>query len=242
VRLDRVDEPVDREPLEHDYASGVVNAGHQLAHPDTAELPVRELRRGTRRGLLAAGDTEHGALQHGRLDVLSLRRPGRAASQNLQGHTGFDVRVLTGLVPMLENRGDKRLGQRDRYAGTARALGGGDDVVGPVLAVGDDGREVQLLDVAGDRVRRLERVDHRDGAADGEEADDRGGMLQPVADHEADGRAVWHAGVAEPGRDRVGVFGDVGAGVPAALELDALLLAVARQPRRKGFGKAFGHA
>ena len=67
-------------------------------------------------------------------------------------------------------------------------------------------------------------------------------MLQPVADHQADRCIVGDAGIAQHLRDGVGVFGDVVAGVPAALELDARLLAVARQPCGELFGKAFGHA
>jgi len=48
---------------------------------------------------------------------------------------------------------------------------------------------------------------------------------------------------AAPGHrsDGIGILGDVVAGIPAALELDARSLAVARQRCRKRFGKAFGH-
>ena len=89
--------------------------------------------------------------------------------------------------------------------------------------------------------RRLEGVDHRDGATSGEEADDCGGVREPVADHETDGCAVGNPGVLKPGSDGVGVSRDVVAGVPAAFELDALLLAVAREACRELFGKALGH-
>ena len=89
---------------------------------------------------------------------------------------------------------------------------------------------------------RLERVDHRDGAARGEEPDDRRGVRQPVADHQADRRVVGDPGVPQHRRDGVGVVGHIVAGVPPALELDARPLAVARQPCRERFGKAFGHA
>ena len=65
---------------------------------------------------------------------------------------------------------------------------------------------------------------------------------QPVADHQTDGCAIGDAGICKHRGDGVGVSGDVVAGVPAALELDARLIAVARQPCRELFGKAFGHA
>ena len=107
--------------------------------------------------------------------------------------------------------------------------------------VGDDRRQVQRLDVAADRLRRLERVDHRDRATGGEEPDDRGGVRQPVADHQPDRCVVGDACIAQHRGDGVGVCRDVGAGVPAALELDARPFAVARQPCRELFGKAFGH-
>ncbi len=152
--------------------------------------------------------------------------------------------MLTGFVATLQpfDGRDGRRRQRDRHARTACTLGGRDDLVGPVLAVGDDGRQLQLFDVAADRFGRLEGVDHRDGATGGEEADDCGGVLQPVADDQTDGGAIGDAGVAQRRSDRVGIRRDVVAGVPPALELDALLLAVARQPCRERFGKAFGHA
>ena len=90
--------------------------------------------------------------------------------------------------------------------------------------------------------RRLKRVDHRHGATGGEETDDRGGVRQPVAYHQTDRCAVGDAGIAQHRSDGIGILGDVVAGIPAALELDARLLAVARQTCRERFGKAFGHA
>jgi hypothetical protein len=244
VRLYRVDESIDGEPLEHHDAPGIVDTRDQLAHPYAAELPVSEFRRRARRGLLAAGHAEHRSLKHGRFDVLSLRRAGGAAGQNLKGHTAFDGRVVAGGVAPLQSfdgRDDRRC-QRNRHARTACPLGGGDDFVGPILAVGDDCRQVQLFDVVADRLGRLEGVDHRDGSSCGERADDRSGVRQSVADHETDGVAVRHARLTKGGRDRVAVCGDVVARIPAALELDARLVAVAGQPCREGFGKAFRHA
>ena len=64
VSLDRIDEAVDGEPLEHHDAPCVVHTGDQLAYTDAAELPVGELRRGAGRGLLAAGDAEDRALEY----------------------------------------------------------------------------------------------------------------------------------------------------------------------------------
>ena len=60
------------------------------------------------------------------------------------------------------------------------------------------------------------KVDHQDGATGGEEADDCGGMRQPVADHEADGRVVRDTGLTKGRGYGVGVRGDVVAGIPAA--------------------------
>jgi hypothetical protein len=67
-------------------------------------------------------------------------------------------------------------------------------------------------------------------------------VREAVADHKTDGCPVGNPGVMKPGSDGVGIPGDVVAGRPLALELDAPLLAVAGQFCRKGFGKAFGHA
>ena len=154
------------------------------------------------------------------------------------------VDVPTGSVATLQpfDGGDGRTRQRDRHTCAARPLGGGDDLAGPVLAIGHDGRQFELLDVAADRLGRLKRVDHRERPTGGEKSDDRGCVLQAIADHQTDRRIVGDAGIAQQPRDGVGVFGDVVAGVPAALELDARLLAVARQPCRELFGKPFGHA
>ena len=64
---------------------------------------------------------------------------------------------------------------------------------------------------------------------------------QAVADHQPDRCIVGDPRFAQHRGDGVGVSGDLVAGVPPALELDALLLAIARQPCRELFGKAFGH-
>ena len=113
VRLYRVNEPVDGEPLEHHDAPAVVHPSDQLAYPDAAELPVGELRWGTRRGFLSAGHAEHGALQHRRPDLLPFRRAGGAAGQNLKGHTGFDFGMLAAAVAMFQpfDGCDERRGQ-----------------------------------------------------------------------------------------------------------------------------------
>ena len=165
VRLHRVDPTVDGEPLEDDDPPAVVGACDQLTDPDAAELPVGELGRGARRSRLAAGDAEHGAFQHRRLDRLPLGRAGGAARQNLQCHTGFGLGMPAGLVAALQSRdgGDGGRPQRERDARTARPLGGRDDRVGPVLL--DRRRSPTGSSFSMSRpidFRRLERVDHRD--------------------------------------------------------------------------------
>jgi len=67
-------------------------------------------------------------------------------------------------------------------------------------------------------------------------------VRKPVADHKTDGCAIGNPGVMKPGSNGVGISGDLVAGIPPALELDARLLAVAGQSCRERFGKAFGHA
>ncbi len=117
-----------------------------------------------------------------------------------------------------------------------------DDLVRPVLLVGHDRRQAQRLDVAADRLRRLERIDHRDGPACRDESHDGCGMWQPVAHHQPDRCIVGDPCGAQHRRDGVGVFGHLVAREPPALVLDALTVAVAGKSCREPFGKRFGHA
>ena len=243
VRLYRVDEPLDGKPLQHHDPPGVVHARHELAHPDAAELPIGELRRGVGRSVFSAGDAEDRALQHFGSDRLPFRRAGGAAGQDLKRHTGFGVGVLSGAVAALEvrDRGDGRRVHRQRDTCAASPLGRGDDACGPVLVVSHDRRQIQLLDIAADGFWRLERVDHRHGAARRDEPDDRRGVRQPVAHHKTDRGIVGDPGVPQHRRDGVGVVDHIDARVPPATELDARPVGVAGQRCRERFGKAFGH-
>jgi hypothetical protein len=102
VPLHHVHPPVDGEPFQHDDPPTVVDAGDQLAHPDAAELPVGQLRRGVGRGFLSTGHTEHRPLEHRGLDGLAFRRAGSAAGQDLECDVGFGLGMSAGLVTVLE--------------------------------------------------------------------------------------------------------------------------------------------
>jgi hypothetical protein len=83
---------------------------------------------------------------------------------------------------------------------------------------------------------RLEGVDHRDGATGCEEADDRGGVLAAgCGTTNPTGAPSGTPAIAHTEAMRVGVSGDLGAGIPAASNSMHDCSPVARQALRETF-------
>lgn len=135
---------------------------------------------------------------------------------------------------------DQRRTRQQRYPGAAHSRARLHDRIGPILGVGDDGTEPQFLDIAGNRGRRLIRVDHRDRAARGDRPEHRCGVRHSVAHDEADPLGGADARVLERPGDRVGVLRDLVSAVPPLFELDTRPVPVLAQPGRQRVGEFGG--